>query len=190
MAKVKCANCGEPMLEAYTKIGLKMLICGHVKMSAVKGKSGIVRQGEIYCSIDVKGLNASFETLTKGSNLALDDLRQATKQTVSDADLLESANLAIMLGLPPNDLDELFEAARKLGYAVGIDTKKAIQALCRGVGRRSRLILDNIGIVFKAKAAYDWYKELNDLEKLDEIQRTEAWQKYAITLIKEKAEQL
>jgi hypothetical protein len=190
MAKTKCANCGEQMIEAYTRVGLRILICSHVKMSTTKRISGAIRQGEIYCGMNIQGLRASFETLTSGSDLTLEALRKATNETVPSATLLESANLALMLGLPADQLAELFEAATKLGFAVGIPTTKAIEALCRGVGRRSRLILDNIGIAFKAQEAYDWFAREHNLEKLDEAQRTEAWQKYAIKLIKEKAKVL
>jgi len=181
MAKTKCANCGEPMLETFTRVWLRLWICGHTKMNIVKSRSGVAKQGEIYCALDVKGLRSTFETFTKNSNLTLESLRKATHGTVSDAQLLESANLAIMLGLPINTLDELFESSCKLGYALGVDTKKAIESLCKGVGRRSRLILDNIGIAFKAKEAYDAYPDLD---------RNEAWQRHALDLIKEKASEL
>lgn len=190
MAKPKCANCGEPMIEAYTRVGLRILICPHVKMSTTKRLGGAIRQGEIYCGIDVQGLRASFETLTSSSDLTLEALRKATNETVPSATLLESANLALMLGLPANELATIFKAATKLGYAVGIPTTKAVEALCRGVGRRSRLILDNIGIAFKAKEAYDWYARKQGKEKLNESERTKAWQSYAIKLTKEKAKVL
>jgi len=174
----KCANCGTEMLNMYTKQGLKVLMCGHIEANHVKNISGIIKRVEVHCKIDIQGLRATFETLTKNSKLTLEALRKATKQTISDAQLLESANLAIMLGLPTDQLAELFEASTKLGYGLGIPTTKAIEALCKGVGRRSRMILDNIGIVFKAKEAYDAYPD---------IDKKEAWQKYAIKLIKEKA---
>ena len=95
-----------------------------------------------------------------------------------------------MLGLPSNELPQLFEAAYKLGLAMGTDTNYAIDSLCRGIGRRSRLILDNIGIAFKAQEAYEWFASEHKLDKLTETQRTEAWQKYAIKLVTEKASEL
>ena len=178
MAKVKCANCGEEMIQMYTKEGLKVLLCGHVKASNVKNVSGTLKQLEVYCAINIEGLNASFEKLATNSKLTIEELRAATNETVSKAKLLEQANLALMLGLPANELTVLFRSATRLGYATGITTEKAIESLCKGVGRRSRLILDNIGIAFKAKEAYDAYPDFD---------KNEAWQKYAITLIKEKA---
>jgi len=75
----------------------------------------------------------------------------------------------------------------KLGYALGIPTEAAVRALTIGVGRQSRLVLDNIGIVFKAKDAYEWFKETYGSESFD---RVTAWKTYAIKSIKEKAEML
>jgi len=95
-----------------------------------------------------------------------------------------------MLGLPVDELPELFESAFKLSLSIGLQPMKGIEALCKGVGRRSRLILDNIGIVFKANEAYEWYKHEHGIEKLDEGARTRAWQKYAIRLIREKASKI
>jgi len=190
MAIEKCANCGEQLLETYMRNGLSILICPHVKMSATQSLAGIPIHTEIACALNVNGLMHSFKMLKNGVNLTLEDLREATQHTVSDATLLEQANLALMLGLPTDDLADLFECAFQLGLTVGITPRRAIEALCRGVGRRSRLILDNIGITFKPNDAYVWYKTDKSLDTLTTDQKTEAWQKYAIHLIKEKSERL
>ena len=190
MAIEKCPNCGEQLLETYMRNGLSILICPHVKMSATQSLAGIPIHTEIACALNVNGLMHSFKMLKNGVNLTLEDLREATQHTVSDATLLEQANLALMLGLPTDDLANLFECAFQLGLTVGITPRRAIEALCRGVGRRSRLILDNIGITFKPNDAYVWYKTDKSLDTLTTDQKTEAWQKYAIHLIKEKSERL
>jgi len=135
-------------------------------------------------------LNESFNELVGDSNLKLEDLRDATHHTVNDIKLLESANLAIMLGLNPVELDELFECAMKLGHSLGITTQHAIESLCKGIGRRSYLILDNIGVNLRATQAYDWYKKEKKLEHLSDTQKRIAWQAYAMKLVKEKAEKL
>jgi len=140
-------------------------------------------------------LSLSFERMKEAagaSGLTLESLREATKGTVSDVDLLTAANQALALGLPTEDLEELFAAAMKLGHAMGIDTKKAVESLTLGLGRQSKLILDNLGIVFQAEEAYEWYaasigktaKQLTDAEKKT------AWQTYAIEKLREKAAEL
>jgi len=136
-------------------------------------------------------LNEGFKELIGDSDLKLEDLRDATHNTTDDIKLLESANLAIMLGLKPNELDDLFECAMKLGHSLGITTQHAIESLCKGIGRRSYLILDNIGINLRATEAYDWYKTQNGTEHaLSDTEKREAWQAYAMKLVKEKAETL
>lgn len=190
MAIEKCCNCGEQLISTYTRDGLPILICPHVKMSATQSLAGIPIHTEIQCTLSVNGLRASFEVLKNGVDVTLEDLREATQNTVSNATLLEQANLALMLGLPTDDLANLFECAFQLGLAVGITPQCAIEALCKGVGRRSRLILDNIGITFKPTDAYTWYKTEHNLTTLTNAQKTDAWQKYALKLIREKAKAL
>ncbi len=186
----KCANCGAEMIEAYTKEALHLYLCPHVEFSTTKTLANRVLHTAIYCNLDVNGLRASFNKLTEDTDVTLAQLRDATQETVTDATLLENANLAAMLNLPVENLPDLFEAAFKLGLAVGIEPTRAIEALCKGVGRRSRLILDNIGITFKPSDAYNWFASKHDLDSLSTDQKTEAWQKYALHLIREKARRL
>ena len=190
MATEKCSNCGEKLLSTHMRNGLPILICPHVKMSATRSLAGIPIHTEIQCTLNVNGLMHSFEMLKNGVDLTLEDLQEAMQHTVSNATLLEQANLALMLGLPSRNLAELFECAFQLGLAVGITPQRAIEALCKRVGRRSRLILDNIGITFKPTDAYEWYKQQRNLTTLTNADKTDAWQKYALKLIREKAERL
>lgn len=111
-------------------------------------------------------------------------------RTVSDDKILEYANLALMLELPASELPTIFNSAMRLGFAMGIPTEKAIESLCKGIGRQSRLVLDNIGIVFKASEAYTWFEENHNVKRLTDAQRRKAWIEYAIRLVKEKAERL
>lgn len=190
MAKPRCANCGAELIMMATREGLRLGICSNLKVSWTRSVMGTLRVGHIYCRGKIEGLQASFDKLTCDTGITLEKLRKVTHQTIPDADLLENANLAIMLGLPKKQLLELFEAAYRLALGVGIKPTRGIEALCKGVGRRSRLILDNIGITFKPTDAYDWYKTENELKTLTTAQKTHAWQKYALKLIKEHAKRL
>ena len=78
----------------------------------------------------------------------------------------------------------------KLGYAVGLTSEKAIESLCKGIARQSRLILDNIGITFTMQQAYDWFKKEINIDKLDTTQKRDAWRSYAIKLVIEKGKAL
>ncbi|NIV32655.1 MAG: hypothetical protein GWN58_25385, partial [Anaerolineae bacterium] len=144
---------------------------------------------------EVDTLKNSFERLVAASgdtSLTLEDLQKATQGTVADVDLLQAANQALMLGLPTENLDEMMGSAIKLGHAMGIDAKKAVESLTTGIGRQSKMILDNLGVVFDAQEAYDWYAESlgTTADQLDEAQKKEAWMAYAIEQVNQKAEEL
>ena len=189
MKTPKCANCGAQMLETYTKQGLRLYICPHVGIRQVAKITGKFYFGEIHCNAHVKGLKASFEKLMSKhqSTTTLEALRSATRNTVSDAKLLENANLAAMLDIPCDEIPIIFEATYKLSLAMAINIDYGITSLCKGIARKRMVILDNIGVTFRTEEAYEWFANKHDLEKLNEAQKDEAWKLYAIKTIKEKA---
>lgn len=175
--KCKSDNCDKTHEHLDVYMPLRLRICTQVDAYAIKRVSGTAEHYEIPCE-HKKGVKQAFDTLTKKSDLTLEKLIHATDQTISPSTLLESANLAIMLDLPTEKLDALFRSAYVLGRSVGLAPDKAITSLCKGVGRRSRLILDNIGIVFNAQDAYKAFPKQG---------KSKAWQLYAIKQIEEKA---
>lgn len=90
---------------------------------------------------------------------ALERFREVTKGTVSDLDLMTQFNRAVQLGAVTSaeDFETLAEASRRLGKAVGRDAKDALEDLSLGIGRQSKLILDNLGIIVSAEGAYQRY---------------------------------
>lgn len=108
-------------------------------------------------------LSRAFDTLTRRiggtSETALPKLRQATRNLVSDFDLMKQANNAIILGLPVTEdsMAKLAEQAVILGKAVGLDAASSIESLITGLGRQSKLMLDNLGIVIDVEKAYQDY---------------------------------
>jgi len=104
-------------------------------------------------------LNLSFRNLGQGiglNNESLEKFRKATNGTVSDIDLMIQANNAMLLGIVQNEdeFSELIDSAQRLAKAVGKDTLFGIESLTTGIGRQSRLMLDNLGIIVKAEDAY------------------------------------
>ena len=123
-------------------------------------------------------LTRSFTNLGKGIGLneqSLQKFRKATDGTVSDVDLMIQANNAMLLGVVQNEQEfsELIDSAQRLAKAVGKDTLFGIESLTTGIGRQSRLMLDNLGIIVKAEDAYKAMAEstgksvaaLTDLER-------------------------
>ena len=112
---------------------------------------------------------------TENATIAIDRLRDATDRTMSNFDLFQQANNAMVLGVTKNseEMAEMFDMAQRLGKALGVDTKRSIESLVTGIGRQSKLMLDNIGIMVKADEAYESYaielkknkEDLTDVEK-------------------------
>jgi hypothetical protein len=126
----------------------------------------------------VEGLRTAFEALSGESGTlteSLGKIREATDGTMSDFALFEQANNAMILGVTKNsdEMAEMFDIAQRLGRALGKDTAQSVESLVTGIGRQSRLMLDNIGIVVKSEEAYEKYanklnktaKDLTDAEK-------------------------
>ena len=140
----------------------------------------------------IETLRNSFVSLSAASGKyvpSLEELRLATQGMVSDTDLLLRANEALALGIPTENLDDLFDSAIRLGKAMGLDATQGIQALTIGVGRQSRLVLDNLGIIVKAEEAYAEYAKRigKTTETLTENERRLGFQTIALEKISEKA---
>lgn len=124
-------------------------------------------------------LATSFDSLAQSiganSETWLPRLRKATKGAVADIDLMTAANNAVLLGVAKNERSfaQLASGARRLGKAMGRSPVEALNDIVIGIGRQSRLILDNLGIIVKAEQAYAEYaksigkstRELNTAEQ-------------------------
>ena len=115
-------------------------------------------------SAKIEGLERSFRSLTKGiggSEKSLGKLREAVNNTVNDTDLMTQANNAMLLGVVKSDdeMAQLFDTAQRLGKAVGVDATDAVNSLVTGMGRQSKLMLDNLGITLDTNEAYEKYAE-------------------------------
>ena len=129
-------------------------------------------------SAKLENVTRAFNTLTGSVNTTfngLHKLQKATDGTVSKIDLLTQANNALILGVTDSvdEMAEMFDIAQRLGRALGQDTATSVESLITGIGRQSKLMLDNIGIVVKSQEAYEDYankinktaEELTDSEK-------------------------
>ena len=124
------------------------------------GISQIIKFGKEAAKID--SMKTAFVSLTGGvgsASIALDKLQEATNGTMSQFDLFQQANNAMILGVSKNsdEMAEMFDIAQRLGRALGKDTASSVESLITGIGRQSRLMLDNIGIIVKADEAYESY---------------------------------
>ena len=86
-------------------------------------------------------------------------LDRAVNGTMKQVDLMTKANNAMFLGIVKSDdeMAQLFDTAQRLGQALGLDTAQAIDSIVTGMGRQSKLMLDNLGIIIDTNKAYEDY---------------------------------
>lgn len=93
---------------------------------------------------EFQGVSNAFKEL--GDPQLLDNLKEATKGTVSDLELMKKAVSAKNLGLPIQKLGTYFEFARRRAKETGQSVDYLTESIVNGIGRKSPLILDNLGI--------------------------------------------
>ena len=155
----------------------KLLIFNFFVGAAIKATSQLGRQASQLGSVET-----AFNTLsgaTENSQVAMSKLQAATNGTLSSFDLFKQANNAMILGVSKNsdEMAEMFDIAQRLGRAVGTDTASSVESLVTGIGRQSRQMLDNIGIIVKAEEAYEKYaRQLRiNATDLDDAQKKQAF---------------
>ena len=145
----------------------------------------------------VQDMSRAFTTLSRtgeNSAIAVSKISNAVKGTMSQMDLFKQANNAMILGVTRNtdEMAEMFKIAQTLGAALGVDTAQAVESLITGIGRQSRLMLDNIGIIVKSDEAYKSYaKELDKtVDQLTDAEKKQAFFTAAMESARIKAAEL
>jgi|GEM_PF-4187920 len=93
---------------------------------------------------ETEGVQRAFQRLDSPG--LLDNLRAATKGTVSDLELMKSAVQFSNFGLPVSKLATGLEFARIRAKETGQSVDYLVNSITTGIGRQSPLILDNLGI--------------------------------------------
>lgn len=92
-------------------------------------------------------LNAASQGFERFGNAAdMEALRRSTGGMVSDLKLMQQAIQAGNFGIPIQELGNLFEFAQKRAKETGQEVDYLTQSIVTGIGRKSPLILDNLGI--------------------------------------------
>jgi len=105
------------------------------------------------------------------------DLKKASDGMISSLNLVQTANKALALGISQNQLPELMEVATARAKIMGISATQAFEDISIGIGRQSKLILDNLGIILDLDKSYENYAktvgktvgELTEFEKKQAI---------------------
>ncbi|HUX30896.1 MAG TPA: hypothetical protein VMV78_09765, partial [Thiobacillus sp.] len=131
---------------------------------AYMGKQALDLVGDLYMlGAQAMRTEKAFDELAKGAGGSADAILQAIKKatggTVSEMDAMAAANRGILLGLGANaeQWGELTEVARYRARAMGLSVTQALNDITTGIGRESRMILDNLGIVLDLDAVMNDY---------------------------------
>jgi len=89
-----------------------------------------------------RGVGRAFDTL----GIQLEDLQKATDFGVPALQLQKMAVQAKNLGLPVQDLAKYFEFATVRAAETGESVEYLVNSIVTGIGRKSPMILDNLGI--------------------------------------------
>lgn len=105
-------------------------------------------------------------------------IQMASGQTIDSMTAMTAANQAMQLGVAqtPEEFEKLTKAAVALGRATGRDATQSINDLTTGIGRQSKLILDNLGITYDANKLYSEYAETlgKTAEQLTDTEKKQA----------------
>lgn len=133
-------------------------------------------------AIKTERVGDAFENLTRKARFTgdtLGKLQSASRGMVSDFELMRQANSALLLGVGTSSeqMAEMATISRRLGAAMGIDATQAMESLTIGLGRQSKLYLDNLGIIIDVEQAYKNYAKTLGVsaESLTEAEKKQAF---------------
>ena len=109
----------------------------------------------------VDTLNSSFKLMAEkrgaDSVAVMNEMSKAAGGLMSQTQLLITANRSMALGIPIDKMGELIEVSRKAARVLGTDVGFMVESLSVGLGRQSRLMLDNLGIILSVEEANKKY---------------------------------
>ena len=146
---------------------------------------------------ELEGVESSFNNLRKEMNFStgtFSKLDKALNGTVDRLTIMKQANSAMLLGIADSDdqMAQMFDTAQRLAKAVGQDATFGIESLVTGLGRQSKLMLDNLGIMVDVNKANKEYAETlkKTASELTEGERKQAFINKALSEGQRLADQL
>lgn len=132
----------------------------------------------------------------QSGNDVLAAMQRASNGTIDALTLMQQANLAMQLGVArtPEEFEKLTSSAIALGAAVGRGPVDALNDLIVAAGRRSRLVLDNLGLSLgEVNQLMDQFARVEfgkTVDQLSQIQRDMLFTRATIEAANRKAAQL
>lgn len=117
------------------------LIAGAFAISAI---SRFAKEATMLAA-EIQGVETAFERI-RPSIFFMKQLQEATSGTVSELNLMKRAVMAANFSIPLNELASLLKFATKRAQETGESVDFLVNSIVIGIGRKSPLILDNLGI--------------------------------------------
>lgn len=144
-------------------------------------------------SAQAKTVKTAFENLAaaqgQDAQKMLANMRDLSKGTIADLELMKQANQALLLGLPVDRFGDMLTIARSSAQATGQSMDFMLNSIVTGLGRGSKLMLDNLGIMIDTQKAYENYAATlgTTADKLDDNQKKQAFINEALRIGTENA---
>lgn len=123
---------------AFTRIGT--MAAGAFSIQAVVNysKEAVEMAGKL------EGVERAYNRMADPG--LMNELKEATRGTVSELELMKSVTTAGAFGIELRSLPHLMEFARRRAKDMGVEVDVLTEKIVRGIGRKSVLILDDLGI--------------------------------------------
>ena len=128
--------------------------------SLISETGDMIRQG-VELAKQGEGIRIAFERLGRGD--ILQGLREATHGTVTDLELMKAAVKFNDFKLPVEELGTMLAFAQQKAKDTGQSVDYMVESLVTGLGRKSLMILDNLGL--SATEIKERMKETGDMTK-------------------------
>lgn len=133
-------NKSNELLAAFKKLGVTMSVAFAVRTMANFAKESVVLASKI------EGVTRAFRKMSSDSVKVLHDLQKATMGTTDNLTLMSRAVRAGQLGIDIQNMAKYFEFATKRSLETGESVDYLVDSIVNGIGRKSILKLDNLGI--------------------------------------------
>ncbi len=126
----------------------------------------------------------SFGNLAKEPDKMLQAMKKATAGTISEMELMQKFNEASLLGLPLDRFDEMLNIARGAAQSTGQSMDFMLNSIVVALGRGSKLMLDNLGILIDVGSANEKYAESlgKSANKLSDVEKKQAFVNEALRI--------
>ena len=129
------------MVNDFKKVGAAIGLAFGAQQLVSFGKEAVKLASQM------EGVERAFKRIGgANSDNLLDGLRKATRGTVSDLQLMQKAVQASNFKIPLENLASLFKFAQARARETGESVEYLTNSIGLGIGRKSPLILDNLGI--------------------------------------------